>query len=68
MTGLIATPTSSRALIGLDDAGAYLSCSRRHIERMLAAGTLPRVKLGKAVRVAVADLDSYIERLRSGDL
>jgi excisionase family DNA binding protein len=49
----------------LSDAAIYLSCSRRHVERLLARGELPRVKLGRAVRVAVSDLDQYIEALRS---
>ena len=54
-----------RALVTLRDAAIYLSCSRRHVERLLARGELPRVKLGRAVRVAVADLDEYIASVRS---
>jgi excisionase family DNA binding protein len=56
---------TSRRLVTLSDAAIYLSCSRRHIERLLARGEIPRVKLGRAVRVAVSDLDQYIEALRS---
>jgi excisionase family DNA binding protein len=56
---------TSRALVTIKDTAAYLSCSRRHVERLLARGELPRVKLGRAVRVAVSDLDQYIEALRS---
>jgi excisionase family DNA binding protein len=63
-TGL-EVPTS-RALVTLQDAAIYMSCSRRHIERLLARGELPRVRLsGRAVRVAVADLDRYIAMRRS---
>jgi excisionase family DNA binding protein len=54
-----------RALLGLNDAGRYLSVSRRHVERLLARGELPRVKLGRAVRIAIDDLDRYIETRRS---
>jgi excisionase family DNA binding protein len=56
---------TSRALVTIKDSAAYLSCSRRHVERLLARGELPRVKLGRAVRIAIADLDSYIETRRS---
>ena len=56
---------TSRALVTVGDAAVYLSCSRRHLERLVARGELPRVKLGRAVRIAIADLDSYIETRRS---
>jgi excisionase family DNA binding protein len=56
---------SPRALINLNDTARYLGVSRRHVERLLARGELPRVKLGRAVRVAVTDLDRYIATLRS---
>jgi excisionase family DNA binding protein len=54
-------------LVTLSDAAIYLSCSRRHVERLLARGELPRVRLsGRAVRIVVDDLDRYIETRRSG--
>jgi excisionase family DNA binding protein len=43
------------ALVTLNAAAAYMSCSRRHVERLIAARELPTVRLGRAVRVAVAD-------------
>jgi len=56
----------SRGLVTLRDAATYLSCSRRHVERLLARGELPRVRLsGRAVRIAVDDLDRYIATQRS---
>lgn len=58
---------TSRRLVTLSDAAIYLSCSRRHVERLLARGELPRVRLsGRAVRIVVDDLDRYIETRRSG--
>ena len=59
---------TSRALVTLSAAAIYLSCSRRHVERLLARGELPRVRLGRAVRVTLADLDRYIASLRSEGL
>jgi excisionase family DNA binding protein len=57
---------TSRALVTLSDAAIYLSCSRRHVERLLARGELPRVRLsGRAVRIVVDDLDRYIAMRRS---
>jgi excisionase family DNA binding protein len=56
---------TSRALVTIKDAAAYLSCSRRHLERLLARGELPRIRLGRAVRVSLRDLDRYVEALRS---
>jgi excisionase family DNA binding protein len=57
---------TSRALVTLSNAAIYLSCSRRHVERLLARGELPRVRLGRAVRVSLMDLDRYIATVRSG--
>ena len=56
---------TSRALVTISDAAAYLSCSRRHVERLLAQGGLPRVLLGRSVRIAFADLDRFIAAQRS---
>jgi excisionase family DNA binding protein len=55
----------SRALVTVGGAADYLSCSRRHVERLLARGELPRIRLGRAVRVSLVDLDRYVEALRS---
>lgn len=60
---MVAMP--SPALVNLDEAARYLGVSRRHVERLVAAGILPRVRLGRAVRIAIQDLDSYVDLLRS---
>jgi excisionase family DNA binding protein len=54
-----------RALLNLNDAARYLGVSRRHVERLLARGELPRVRLGRSVRIVVADLDRLIAARRS---
>jgi excisionase family DNA binding protein len=56
---------TSRGLVTVQDAATYLSCSRRHVERLLARGELPRVRLGRSVRIVVADLDRFIAAQRS---
>lgn len=48
------------ALMTLDQASAYLAVSKRHVGRMLAAGELRGCHLGRAVRVALVDLDELI--------
>ena len=59
-------PAPVRVLVNLDEAATYLAVSRRHVERLIAAGTLAPVRLGRAVRLVVRDLDNYVELLRSG--
>ncbi|HBV94678.1 MAG: helix-turn-helix domain-containing protein [Candidatus Dormibacteria bacterium] len=56
------------ALLTLDLAARYLSVSRRHLERLVVAGELPVVRLGRAVRVAVVDLDDLIGRRTDGPM
>ena len=44
----------------LDDAAAELACSRRTVERWIAAGELATVRVGRTVRVSTSALDRFI--------
>jgi predicted DNA-binding transcriptional regulator AlpA len=50
-------------LLGIDDLAAALSCGRRLVERMRAAGKLPRpdLKLGKMPRWRASTIRRWIE-------
>jgi excisionase family DNA binding protein len=63
----MSTPESdSVVLVTLDEAARRLSVCRRTIEREILYGRFPRpLKVGRSTRVPVADLDAYIEKLRS---
>lgn len=51
-------------LLSLDDAAKRLSISRRTIEREISAGRFPRpLKIGRATRITLVALQSYIEKL-----
>jgi excisionase family DNA binding protein len=51
-----------------DEVRERLGISRTLVYRMLAAGTLPSVRVGRLRRVRPADLERYIEsRLERGD-
>lgn len=53
-------------LITLEQAAQRLAISRRTLERLIAAGELPSpLKLGRASRFAVDDIDAYCAQLRS---
>lgn len=50
-------------MLTLDDVAALLAVSRRTIERLIAAGDLPKqVKIGASSRMPEADVHRYIER------
>jgi excisionase family DNA binding protein len=51
------------ALLTVDEAAAYLNCSPRHIERLLARGLLPSVRLGRLRRISRVALDDYWRQL-----
>jgi excisionase family DNA binding protein len=59
------TDSPSRGLLSFDAAAQYMSCSRRHLDRVVASGELPVIRLGTARRFVVADLDRYIDSLRT---
>lgn len=54
-------------LIGLGEAGRRLGLSRRSIQGLIYAGSLPSVRIGRSRRIAVADLISYVDGLREAN-
>jgi len=49
-------------LLTVEDACAYLQCTRRYLERMVKGGRLRALKpSGKLVRFRQADLDAFLE-------
>lgn len=50
-------------LCGKADVMRYLGASRSYVDRLLASGVLPAVKLGRAVRVRLEDLHRYAASL-----
>ncbi len=48
------------------DVGKRLGLSTPHVYTLAAAGTLPSVKLGRAVRFRPADVDRFIRDHRRG--
>ena len=53
-----------RRLLLLDEAAEYLGIRPRTVEKLAHTGRLPFVKLGRATRYEVGDLDAFIERNR----
>lgn len=45
----------------LDEAAERLACSRRHLERLLALGRIPSVRVGRLVRI---DMEALVASLR----
>jgi excisionase family DNA binding protein len=53
-----------RRLLALAEAAEYLGIRPRTLEKLAQTGQLPFVKLGRATRYDVEDLDDFIERNR----
>jgi excisionase family DNA binding protein len=51
-------------LITIDQAAARLSMSKAFIRARIADGSIPALKIGRSVRIALTDLDAYLERQR----
>lgn len=58
------TPPIPPLLVTSRDAARMLCVSERTLWGLTARGGVPCVRLGRAVRYAVADLAAYVERLR----
>lgn len=53
-------------LITLEQAAQRLAISRRTLERLISAGEFPSpLKLGRASRVAMQDVEAFFAQLRS---
>lgn len=49
------------ALLSVDDVAAYLTCSTRHVRRLVDAGAMPLpVKLGTLVRWRRVDIERWV--------
>jgi len=58
------TPTNPTPdLLTLDDLTALLQISKSTLRRMIAAGEIRAVKIGRVLRVRRADYDAYLAAL-----
>lgn len=53
-------------LLTLADSAKLLGCSRRTVERLIADGTLPTIKLGSLRRIDPGDLRAMLDTLKDG--
>lgn len=64
---MTALPLPPRRLLTLDEAAGALSVSRRTVERLIRSGDLHTVQIGRARRIPVTAVDTYLEHLAAGD-
>jgi excisionase family DNA binding protein len=55
---------SGELLVTLDEAGRRLSLCRRSVQQLVYDGALPSVKVGRSRRIALVDLNAYVDSLR----
>lgn len=60
--------SGAQLLLRVDDVATRLSLSRATVNRLLATGALPSVKLGRARRVVARDLEQFVDDLAHGHL
>jgi len=52
-------------LVTITTAADWLGLSRSKLYELLAAGELPTVRIGRSRRIAVTDLEAFIDRRRT---
>jgi excisionase family DNA binding protein len=55
-----------RLLVDRREAAAMLAISERTLWSLTASGELPAIRIRKAVRYSIGDLQKYIDSLRNG--
>ena len=50
--------------VGTTDAAAYLGITPRTINRLIDDGEIPAYRIGRVIRLRIADLDAFIEASR----
>ena len=48
-------------LLNVADAAWYMNINIRQVRRMIEQRSIPVIKIGKHVRIAQADIDSYLK-------
>ena len=54
------TPSQIPQLVTLGEAANRLAVSKRHLQRLIARGELPTVRVGECVRISVSVLVAYV--------
>ena len=54
------TPTQVSQLITLAEAANRLAVSKRHLQRLVARGEIPTVRVGECVRISTVVLAEFI--------
>ena len=54
------TPSQIPQLVTLGEAANRLAVSKRHLQRLIARGELPAVRVGECVRISTAVLAAFI--------
>ena len=57
--------TAATLLMNLDEVAEQLRCTRRSVERYIAAGRLFALHIGRSVRVERRELEDFIARMRA---
>lgn len=52
-------------LVTITTAADWLGLSRSKLYELLAAGELPTVRIGRSRRIAVTDLEAFVDRRRT---
>ena len=58
------TAEQSRLLLSFDEVADRLTCSGRQVRNLVLSGDLNSVRIGRLHRIAIADLEDYVARLR----
>lgn len=55
------------ALLDAYEAAAYLAISRDALKKLVQSGAIPHIRMGSAVRYAVADIHEFLKERASTD-
>ena len=53
-------------LLTVEECARRLAIARSHLYLHIQAGTMPSIKIGRSRRIAVADLEAFVESRRTG--
>ena len=59
---------SPKPLLTLNEAATLLAVSPKTLQRLVARGDLPVIRVGSSLRFSTGDLEAFVARSRSGVL
>ena len=62
-----ATPALGEKLLKIEEVAAFMRVTKDHVYRLVRSGSIPSVRVGRALRFRSGDIHAYLEPTKEAD-